>query len=332
MMNFGANRFVDPGRIADPQEGPLSDGEVGFLWWFIQGGIMDQTVRERLHRGWDLCARHSFAFLSVNAVVRFAHRAPWRDCRRCASRLASLGDWIHELCRMIGTSRLIDLPDESLGSRIDCGCPQTLLNAHQLVVFLHPLTATRRTGLQMSGAEGDGEVSDEAVHGLAAAMRHHRAPVRVVGKLHCRAGFGQAADLIELDQHGVGHVFLDAARDAFHVGDEQVVTDQLDPIAEYLVESLPAGPVVFGQAVFQHRDRVFRHPVGIHRNHFFGADLAILGAQMVKAILVETAGGRVQCQHHVFAGPKTGPLDRLQDEWIEFWIPWLSPIGVIGLR
>jgi len=68
MMDFTANRSADPGRIADPQEGPLSEGEVGFLWWFIQGGIMDQTVRERLHHGWGLCARHSLAFLSVNAA------------------------------------------------------------------------------------------------------------------------------------------------------------------------------------------------------------------------------------------------------------------------
>lgn len=55
---------------AMPIEAPLSDGEVDFLWWFIQGSLMDADVRARLHLHWGLCARHSLAFFVVESSFR----------------------------------------------------------------------------------------------------------------------------------------------------------------------------------------------------------------------------------------------------------------------
>lgn len=49
---------------------PLSSGEVNFLWWFIQGSIMDADVRARLRAGWGLCERHTAAWLAVEAAFR----------------------------------------------------------------------------------------------------------------------------------------------------------------------------------------------------------------------------------------------------------------------
>jgi hypothetical protein len=51
-------------------EPPLSDGEVDFLWWFIQGSLMDADVRARLYLHWGLCARHSLAFFVVESSFR----------------------------------------------------------------------------------------------------------------------------------------------------------------------------------------------------------------------------------------------------------------------
>ncbi|MEK6383298.1 MAG: hypothetical protein V4797_01755 [Paraburkholderia tropica] len=48
----------------------LSDGEVDFLWWFIQGSIMDADVRARLYAHWGMCARHALGFLCVEAAFR----------------------------------------------------------------------------------------------------------------------------------------------------------------------------------------------------------------------------------------------------------------------
>ena len=52
------------------------------------------------------------------------------------------------------------------------------------------------------------------------------------------------------------------AGDPFRVGDEQVVADELDRVAEPLGEVLPAVPVVLGQAVLDRHDRIARSPVG----------------------------------------------------------------------
>lgn len=51
----------------------LSSGEVNFLWWFIQGSIMDSDVRWSLRHGWGLCDRHTSAWLSVEAAFRHSY-------------------------------------------------------------------------------------------------------------------------------------------------------------------------------------------------------------------------------------------------------------------
>lgn len=48
----------------------LSDGEVDFLWWFIQGSIMDADVRARLNAHWGMCPRHALGFFIVEAAFR----------------------------------------------------------------------------------------------------------------------------------------------------------------------------------------------------------------------------------------------------------------------
>ncbi len=49
---------------------PLSSGEVHFLWWFIQGSIMNGDTRSKMHRAWGLCDRHTAAWLTVEAAFR----------------------------------------------------------------------------------------------------------------------------------------------------------------------------------------------------------------------------------------------------------------------
>lgn len=111
------SRQTDPGRgRAGPEpesgwEGPvtgagvepaLSDGEVHFLYWFIQGSIMNPDTRWRLRRAWGLCERHALAHLAVE----FAFRNGWvHGCallyedllsraRRVFERRAPVGLWL----------------------------------------------------------------------------------------------------------------------------------------------------------------------------------------------------------------------------------------------
>ncbi len=51
----------------------LSPGEIHFLWWFIQGSIMNPSTRTRLRRAWGMCQRHSWGWMVVEAAFRNAY-------------------------------------------------------------------------------------------------------------------------------------------------------------------------------------------------------------------------------------------------------------------
>lgn len=45
----------------------LSEGEIHYLYWFIQGSIMVPDIRHRLRRAWGFCERHAWGYLLVEA-------------------------------------------------------------------------------------------------------------------------------------------------------------------------------------------------------------------------------------------------------------------------
>src|SRR3546814_6218890 len=110
---------------------------------------------------------------------------------------------------------------------------------------------------------GDGEVGDGGVLGLAGAVRHHRRVGGGVRHLHRLQGLAEGADLVHLDQDGVGDALADALGEALRVGDEDVVADELHLAAEALGERRPAVPIVLAHAVLDGEDGVARsaeHP------------------------------------------------------------------------
>ncbi len=76
----------------------LSDGEIHYLWWFIQGSIMEPHVRSRLRRAWGMCERHAWGALAVEAAFRsdFLHGPAllYEDLmRRALVALELKGQW-----------------------------------------------------------------------------------------------------------------------------------------------------------------------------------------------------------------------------------------------
>lgn len=51
----------------------ITDGEIHFLWWFIQGSIMTPKTRNALLRGYGFCERHAWVHLSVEMSFRKRH-------------------------------------------------------------------------------------------------------------------------------------------------------------------------------------------------------------------------------------------------------------------
>src|SRR6266851_3604321 len=72
--------------------------------------------------------------------------------------------------------------------------------------------------------------------------------------------FGQGADLVDLDQDGVGDPALYSLFETSDIGDEKVVADKLNLAPEPVGQQLPTIPVVFGHAVLDADDRVSADP------------------------------------------------------------------------
>lgn len=48
----------------------LSNGEIHYLWWYIQGSIMSPFVREKLRKAWGMCERHAWGAIFVESSFR----------------------------------------------------------------------------------------------------------------------------------------------------------------------------------------------------------------------------------------------------------------------
>jgi hypothetical protein len=48
--------------------GYLSNGEVHYLWYFMQGSIMDPDVRRQLRNSWGFCQRHMAGWLIIESA------------------------------------------------------------------------------------------------------------------------------------------------------------------------------------------------------------------------------------------------------------------------
>jgi len=59
-----------PSLPPEPDALRLSPGEIHFLWWFIQGGIMEPETRQRMRKAWGFCERHTWGWISVEAAFR----------------------------------------------------------------------------------------------------------------------------------------------------------------------------------------------------------------------------------------------------------------------
>ena len=88
--------------------------------------------------------------------------------------------------------------------------------------------------------DADHEIGDEGVFGFAGAVRDDGGVSGAARHLDGFDGFGHRADLIQLDQDRIADVFGDAALQARGVGDEEVVADELDLLAEDAGQVLPA--------------------------------------------------------------------------------------------
>ena len=84
----------------------------------------------------------------------------------------------------------------------------------------------------MAGIGGDRDVGDGSVFRLAGPMADHRGVGVFFGEFDRIEGLGERADLVDFDQDRIGDALFKSLSEKLHIGDEQVVTDELDLRAE----------------------------------------------------------------------------------------------------
>ncbi len=151
-------------------------------------------------------------------------------------------------------------------------------------------------------------------------MRNHCGVTGALGHFDGGEGFCQRADLVDLDQDRVGDTLLDAFTQNLGVGDEQIVADQLNLLAQRCGQGGPAFPVVFRHGVFDGDDRVLVAPGCQQVGEVGGRQRQAFGFQLVFAVFVEFAGGAVEAQGDLGAWLVAGLLDCLDDQLDRFFV------------
>src|SRR5215210_6492206 len=81
-----------------------------------------------------------------------------------------------------------------------------------------------------------------------------------LSKLYTVQGFRERADLVDLDEDGIGDAALDALFQECSVGDEQIIADELNVASHLVRHGLPSVPVALCHAVLNRDDRVLLRP------------------------------------------------------------------------
>ena len=145
---------------------------------------------------------------------------------------------------------------ESAVASILSGGAELLLDLEQAVVLGNTLATSRSTGLDLAGVLCHSQVGDGGVRGLAGTVGNHGGEAVLGGQLDGVEGLGDGTDLVQLDQQGVGGAELDALSQTCRVGDQQVVADELQTIAELGGDGSPVFPAFFLERILNGDDRV----------------------------------------------------------------------------
>ena len=159
----------------------------------------------------------------------------------------------------------------------------------------------------LSAAHGHREVGHERVLGLAGTVGDDETPARPTAEMDGGDSLGHGADLVEFDQRRIAGLLLDRPGDEAGVGDQVVVADDLDLVAQRGRHALETVPVVLGVSVLDGDNGIFRDPGLEQCGHFPGALVALAAAsQPVLAVFKEGTGRRIEGYGDVAARLVTG--------------------------
>src|SRR6516225_8995097 len=215
---------------------------------------------------------------------------------------------------------------------------QFLLDPQQLIVFRGAVGARQRAGFDLAAVGRHRKVGNGRVLGFAGAMRHDGGIARLEREFYGGKGLGQGADLVDLDQDGIGAAVFDTVGQPLYVGDEEIVADQLAFAADHVGQLFPAVHIVFRHTVLDRDDRLARDEIGEVSGLLGTRAGLVLAAGNVIAVFEERGRGAVQRQHHVRSSLVAGLADRVHDKLergirgrkVRRKAPLVADIGVVA--
>ena len=127
---------------------------------------------------------------------------------------------------------------------------KSFFDSEDLVVLGKSIRSAGSSTLNFTGAKAANQVCDEVIFGFARSVGHHDSPASLLRHV---AGFntlGDGSDLVDLEKKRVTHFLVNSGLNSGGVGDEEVVADNLDLVAELLGHFNVSLEVVLVEGVF----------------------------------------------------------------------------------
>ena len=125
---------------------------------------------------------------------------------------------------------------------------------------------------------------------------------------------GQRADLVYFDQDTVGHFVRDPTLQTSRVGNEQIVTDQLNTVADLFGQQFPSVPIVFVATILDRADRIAIGPVGQKVNHLSAVQLLAIDRIAAIVFVVKLGCRNIEGDPNLLASSVTRFVDRGHDQ------------------
>jgi len=131
-------------------------------------------------------------------------------------------------------------------------------------------------------------------------MAYNSCPTGFMSHIYSINGLGNGSDLIQFNQHTIGYVIFNAFGNNCRIGNENIIANNLNFIAQFGIHFFPSAPVIFCQAIFNRANRIFGKHTFVIFNHSVAVNF--LSFKQILSIFKETAGSSINSQVNIFTG------------------------------
>ena len=153
----------------------------------------------------------------------------------------------------------------------------------------------------MASTEGDSQICDSRILSFARTMGHNSRIAVLLSQRYCIDSFCQSTDLVNLNQNRIGDIAFQAHLKTFDIRHKEIVTNELDFVADCVCKKFPAIPIIFSHTVFDRDNRVFACPAFPIVNHLSRSKFLASGPfEFIDALfnIIEFGSCRVESDAH----------------------------------